>query len=405
MPSVPPPGESAPSDGALGERVRAGLGSRPFGVYVHIPFCAARCGYCDFNTYTPSELGEANSTARSTYVEAVVKEIRMARAVLGAEAPAVRTVFFGGGTPTLLHTAHLGAVLAAISAEFGLADDAEITTEANPDSVAQWDLEELRGAGINRISFGMQSAVSHVLGTLQRTHDPLRIPAVVGWARAAGFEQISLDLIYGTPAETLADWQMSLEAALACRPDHLSTYALIIERGTALYRQVRSGELARPNDDDMAEQYLLADERLTSEGFDWYELSNWARDDASRSRHNLLYWTGGNWWGVGAGAHSHVDGVRWWNVRHPTAYAGRLAQGVSPAEGREVLDPAARRMERVMLEVRLRSGLSVAALDNTGLAAIPELLARGLIISVGGRLVLTRDGRLLADAVVRDLVG
>lgn len=371
---------------------------------MHVPFCAARCGYCDFNTYTPGELGEANGAARATYVEAAVNEIRMARRVLGDEAPVVQTVFFGGGTPTLLHTAHLSAIVAAISAEFGLADNAEITTEANPDSVALWDLEELRQAGINRISFGMQSAVDRVLATLDRTHDPLRIPAVVAWARSAGFDQVSLDLIYGTPGETLTDWRISLEAALACRPDHISAYALIVERGTALYRKVRSGELARPDDDDQADKYLLADERLSLEGFEWYEISNWARTANSRSRHNMLYWTGGNWWGIGAGAHSHAGGVRWWNVRHPTAYAARINEGVSPAEAREVLNRESRRMERVMLEVRLRNGLPAVALDHKGLAAVPALVDQNLVTTVGERLVLTRQGRLLADAVVRDLL-
>lgn len=404
MPSVSPPGEPAPTDGALPDRVRAGLGSRPFGIYVHVPFCAARCGYCDFNTYTPSELGPANGSARTTYVEAAIDEVRMARRILGDRAPTVQTIFFGGGTPTLLHTAHLSAVIAAISAEFGLADDAEITTEANPDSVASWDLEELRGAGLNRVSFGMQSAVDRVLATLQRTHDPLRIPAVVEWARAAGFEQVSLDLIYGTPGESLTDWRLSLEAALACRPDHISAYALIVEPGTALHRQVQSGELVAPDDDDQAEKYLLADERFGVDGLEWYEISNWSRSVASRSRHNLLYWTGGDWWGVGAGAHSHIGGVRWWNLRHPTAYAARIAEDTSPAEAREVLTPETRRMERVMLELRLRSGLPVAALDSGGLQAVPDLLDRGLVTTSGGRLVLTRQGRLLADAVVRDLL-
>ena len=371
---------------------------------MHVPFCATRCGYCDFNTYTPAELGQANGSARTTYVEAAIDEVRMARRLLGDRAPTVQTIFFGGGTPTLLHTAHLSAVIAAISAEFGLADDAEITTEANPDSVASWDLEEMRGAGLNRISFGMQSAVDRVLATLQRTHDPLRIPAVVEWARTAGFDQVSLDLIYGTPGETLTDWRLSLEAALACRPDHISAYALIVEKGTALFRQVQSGELAAPDDDDQAEKYLLADERFAVDGLEWYELSNWSRSVASQSRHNLLYWTGGDWWGVGAGAHSHIGGVRWWNLRHPTAYAARIADDTSPAEAREVLSPQTRRMERVMLELRLRSGLPVAALDSGGLQAVPDLLDRGLIITSGGRLVLTRQGRLLADAVVRDLL-
>ncbi len=404
VPSVSPPGGPAPLDGGLPDRVRAGLGSRPFGIYVHVPFCSTRCGYCDFNTYTPTELGEENSAVRTNYVEAAIEEVRMARRILGDGAPTVQTVFFGGGTPTLLHTAHLSAILAAISAEFGLSDGAEVTTEANPDSVALWDLEELRGAGINRISFGMQSAVDHVLATLQRTHDPLRIPAVVEWARQAGFEQVSLDLIYGTPGETLTDWRISLEAALACHPDHVSAYALIVEPGTRLFRQVHTGLLTPPDEDDQADKYLLADERLAAEGFEWYELSNWARSLGSRSRHNLLYWTGGDWWGVGAGAHSHVGGVRWWNLRHPSAYAGRIGLTHSPAEAREELEPEARRVERVMLEIRLRAGLPVAALDSAGLAAVPGLLDRGMVTTAGGRLVLTRHGRLLADAVVRDLL-
>jgi putative oxygen-independent coproporphyrinogen III oxidase len=335
--------------------------------------------------------------------------VRRARQVLGDTDLPVDTVFFGGGTPTLLGPADLGAVLAAIGAEFGLADGVEVTTEANPDSVARWDLEELRAAGFTRISFGMQSAVAHVLRVLDRTHDPLRVPAVVDWARQAGFEpagggSISLDLIYGTPGESLADWATSVEAALACGPDHVSAYSLIVEDGTALARRVRRGELPMPDEDDLADKYLLVDERLAAAGLEWYEVSNWARDESSRCRHNLLYWTGGDWWGVGPGAHSHVGGVRWWNVKHPAAYADRIAAGLSPAYAREVLDHESRRVERVLLELRLREGLPAEVLDPLGLAAVPDLVARGLIAEEGLRLVPTRRGRLLADAVVRDLL-
>jgi oxygen-independent coproporphyrinogen-3 oxidase len=249
----------------------------------------------------------------------------------------------------------------------------------------------------------MQSAVPHVLATLDRTHDPLRVPAAVAWARSAGFEQVSLDLIYGTPGESLLDWETSLDAALDCAPDHLSAYALIVEDGTALARAVRRGELAAPDDDDLADKYLVADERLVAAGLDWYEVSNWARDEAARCRHNLLYWTGADWWGVGPGAHSHVGGVRWWNVKHPAAYAGRLAGGTSPAHARELLTAEDRRVERVLLETRLASGLDPALLDDEGRAAVPALVDRGLLAE-SGRLVLTRVGRLLADAVVRDLL-
>jgi len=407
MPSVLPVGDPVPEDGALPESALAGLGRRPFGFYVHVPFCTVRCGYCDFNTYTADELGPAGGApgaSRATYAEAAIAEVRRARVALGDVDLPVSTVFFGGGTPTLLSPADLGAVVAAIGAEFGIAEGAEITTESNPDSVALWDLEALRGAGFNRISFGMQSAVDHVLKVLDRTHDPLRVPAVVDWARQAGFEQISLDLIYGTPGESLGDWEVSVEAALACKPDHISAYSLIVEDGTALARQIRRGEVAMPDDDDLADKYLLVDERLGAAGLEWYEVSNWARDDASRCRHNLLYWTGGDWWGVGPGAHSHVGGVRWWNVKHPAAYAERLARGVTPAHSREVLDDESRRVERVLLELRLRDGLPVSVLDATGRAQVARLMEEGLVTLRTERLVPTQRGRLLADGLVRDLL-
>ncbi|MDX6360541.1 MAG: hypothetical protein QOH37_3595 [Nocardioidaceae bacterium] len=404
MPSSLPPGDPAPADGSLPASALAELGSRPFGIYVHVPFCTVRCGYCDFNTYTSEELGDRPGASRATYAEAAIAEIRLARRVLGDVDLPVSTVFFGGGTPTLLGSGDLASVLASVAAEFGLASGVEVTTEANPDSVAAWDLEALREAGFTRISFGMQSAVDSVLATLDRTHDPLRVPAVVEWARAAGFDEVSLDLIYGTPGETLADWEVSLEAALGCRPDHVSAYSLIVEPGTALARRVSRGELPMPDEDDLVDKYVVADERLGAAGLRWYEVSNWARDDDSRCRHNELYWTGGHWWGVGPGAHSHVGGVRWWNVKHPAAYAGRLAEQVSPALAREILDAETRRVERVLLEIRLRDGLPVSVLDATGRRAVAELGERGLVELAAERLVLTRQGRLLADAVVRDLL-
>ncbi|QZY30257.1 radical SAM family heme chaperone HemW [Nocardioides coralli] len=402
MPSALPTGEPAPADGRLPDSALDELGQRPFGIYVHVPFCTVRCGYCDFNTYTAEELG--SGVNRGSYAEWAIAEVRQARRVLGDTDLPVSTVFLGGGTPTLLPPADLGAVLAAIGAEFGFADGVEATTEANPDSVTAWDLAQLREVGLTRISFGMQSAVPHVLATLDRTHDPLRVPAAVRWAREAGFDQVSLDLIYGTPGESLADWSSSLDEALACEPDHVSAYALIVEEGTALARRIRRGELPMTDDDDLADKYLVADERLTAAGLGWYEVSNWARDAVARCRHNELYWTGADWWGIGPGAHSHVGGVRWWNVKHPAAYADRLAAGASPAHARELLDGETRRVERVLLETRLRAGLDVALLDDGGRAAVPGLTSRGLVVADADRLVLTTTGRLLADAVVRDLL-
>ncbi|HEX8781011.1 MAG TPA: radical SAM family heme chaperone HemW [Nocardioides sp.] len=408
MTPAQPSGDPAPQDGALPDRALAGLGARPFGLYLHVPFCTVRCGYCDFNTYTAEELGDSGSglvgASRSTYADAAIAEIRLARRVLGDVDVEVDTIFVGGGTPTLLAPADLGAVVAAAAAEFGLAGDVEVTTEANPDSVTARGLEELRSVGYTRISFGMQSAVDHVLRVLDRTHDPARVPAVVDWARAAGFDQVSLDLIYGTPGESLADWERSLDAALSCSPDHVSAYSLIVEDGTALARRVRRGELPAPDEDDLADKYLLADARLEAAGLGWYEVSNWSRDRASRCRHNIGYWQGADWWGVGPGAHSHVGGVRWWNVKHPAAYARRLAEGVSPAQAREVLEDEARHVERVLLEVRLRDGLPLDALTRAEATRVDDVVGRGLAVREDDRLVLTRQGRLLADGVVRDLL-
>ncbi|SDS70108.1 radical SAM family heme chaperone HemW [Actinopolymorpha singaporensis] len=411
MPSILPDGEPAPSDGALPTAALEGATDRPFGVYVHVPFCVTRCGYCDFNTYTAEELGPAPGASRATYAQAAIEEVRLAGRVLSA-APApnapVSTVFVGGGTPTLLPPADLGAVLRAVAEEFGLAPDAEVTTEANPESVDRRYLDDLRAQGFNRISFGMQSARPHVLATLERRHTPGRPQACVAEARAAGFDHVNLDLIYGAPGESDDDWQASLDAAVAAGPDHVSAYALIVEDGTRLAAQIRRGVLTAPDDDVLADRYLRTEATLGAAGFSWYEVSNWAREEAARCRHNLLYWTGGDWWGIGPGAHSHVGGVRWWNVKHPAAYAERLARGVSPAQAREVLDTQTRTVERVMLELRLSDGLDLRVLDEAGEATARRAAAEGLVVAealAAGRVVLTLRGRLLADAVVRDLLG
>ena len=405
MPSALPDGEPAPRDGSLPASSYAGLGDRPFGLYLHVPFCATRCGYCDFNTYTATELGGGASQA--SYAGTAAAEIRLARRVLGAADLPAATVFLGGGTPTLLPPTDLARLLTAVRDEFGIRPGAEVTTEANPDSVDAASLAALREAGFTRVSFGMQSAVPHVLATLDRTHDPDRVPQVVAWARAAGFEGISLDLIYGTPGETQDDWRVSLDAAVECEPDHVSGYALVVEEGTRLAALVRRGELPPPDDDDLADRYLLADEVLAAAGFGWYEVSNWARGEQQRARHNEGYWRGHDWWGIGPGAHSHVGGTRWWNVRHPTAYAGRLAAGDSPAQAREVLTAEQQRVERVLLGSRLREGHPLTDLTDAGRRAAARAVDDGLLdpaAKAHGRAALTLRGRLLADAVVRDLL-
>ena len=404
MPSVLPLGDPAPSDGLLPRQAADGAADRAFGLYVHIPFCAVRCGYCDFNTYTATELG--GGASQDAYAVTAASEVSLAANVLaesGLPARPLSTVFFGGGTPTLLPAEDLALILGRAIVQWGIEDGAEVTTEANPDSVTPESLAVLKEAGFTRISFGMQSAVPHVLKVLDRTHTPSRVPQVVQWARDAGLA-VSLDLIYGTPGESLDDWRYSLETALSYQPDHISAYALIIEDGTKLAAQIRRGEVPGIDDDDHADKYELADELITKAGLAWYEVSNWARTPGQACRHNLAYWRGDDWWGIGPGAHSHVGGVRWWNVKHPTAYAGRLAQGRSPAAGRETLDSETRNMERVMLEVRLHSGLEIASLGAAGRHEVAGLIAEELVdpaAAFAGRLVLTLKGRLLADAVVR----
>jgi putative oxygen-independent coproporphyrinogen III oxidase len=393
-----PDGEPVPRDGSLPDGVAARAGHNGFGVYVHVPFCATRCGYCDFNTYTADEAGQEG------YVDALLTELKLAGDVVSAP---VDTVFVGGGTPTLLDPRDLGRILDGIDATWGLTAGAEITTEANPESVTAGSLRRLRTAGFTRISLGMQSAAPNVLAVLDRRHTPGRAPQAAAEAREAGFEHVNLDLIYGTPGETADDFATSLDVAIGAGVDHVSAYSLIVEDGTRMAARMRRGELPYPSDDVAADRYLAADAALGAAGFSWYEVSNWATSEAARCRHNRLYWTGGDWWGLGPGSHSHVGGVRWWNTKHPVAYAKRLADGVSPGHGREVLTAADQHVEDVMLRVRLADGLSLAALDEAGLAGAAKALADGLLEPGAyglGRVVLTLRGRLLADAVVRDLL-
>jgi oxygen-independent coproporphyrinogen-3 oxidase len=405
VPSRLPDGDPAPADGALPLSALTGFGERPFGIYVHVPFCASRCGYCDFNTYTATDLGGGG--AQTSYADHAIAEIRFARHVLGEADKRVDTVFFGGGTPTVLPPGDLSGILAAINDEFGLAADVEVTTEANPESVDAQSLSALREAGFTRVSFGMQSARPHVLAVLDRQHTPGRATAAVFEARSAGFEHLNLDLIYGSPGESADDWRASLDAVIDAGVDHVSAYALVVEDGTRMAQQVRRGELPAPDEDTLADRYLAAEEALTAAGHSWYEVSNWSTSAQARCRHNEGYWRGDDWWGVGPGAHSHVDGVRWWNVRHPSAYAEAVVNGQSPAAGREVLTDDQRRAERVLLEIRTVDGLALDALTDDGRAAAKRHVGAGLLEGsayVDGRAVLTVHGRLLADAVVRDVL-
>jgi oxygen-independent coproporphyrinogen-3 oxidase len=337
-------------------------------------------------------------------MDALRRELDVAAAVLETPRPA-DTVFVGGGTPSLLGAGGLAAVLDAVRGSLGLAPDAEVTTEANPESTSPDFFAGIATAGYTRVSLGMQSAAPHVLAVLDRVHTPGRPVAAAAQARVAGIKQVSLDLIYGTPGETRDDLAASVEAVLAAGVDHVSAYALVVEPGTALARRVARGELPAPDDDVLAERYEQLDAALVAAGLHWYEVSNWAIDAESRCRHNMGYWGGGNWWGAGPGAHSHVGGVRWWNVKHPARYAAALASGRSPAAGRELLSVGEQHTERVMLGLRLADGLPLDVLDAPERAAAKRAATEGLlIITSGDRLMLTRRGRLLADAVVRDLL-
>ncbi len=387
----------------LPDSALANLNTCPFGLYIHVPFCAARCGYCDFNTYTPSEL-VGSGASPAGWLEALRIELDQAARLLG-NAPLPETVFVGGGTPSLLGADGLASVLGAIRQSFGLAEGAEVTTESNPESTSPEFFAGIADAGYTRVSLGMQSAAPGVLKILDRRHTPGRPSAAAREARENGISQVSLDLIYGTPGETDADLRASLDTVLAAGVDHVSAYALIVEDGTALARRIRRGELDAPDDDVSADRYEIVDSVLSSAGMSWYEVSNWSTSRDTRCRHNLGYWRDGNWWGAGPGAHSHVGGVRWWNVKHPARYAALLSSGSSPSAGSEQLSETERYEERIMLGVRLAEGLPLSALSSAGVLAAEQAASDGLLVLGGGRAVLTDRGRLLADGVVRSLLG
>jgi oxygen-independent coproporphyrinogen-3 oxidase len=374
--------------------------------YIHIPYCVKRCGYCDFNTYTPSELKIATelSAVSNSYIDLLLLEIKQAKNQVGNAS--VPSIFFGGGTPSLMEPSDIGRVISQIKKEFVLNSDAEITLEANPDTVSKETLAAFRKVGVNRVSFGMQSAVTHVLATLDRTHNPENLIQVTNWAKEVGFSQISVDLIYGTPGETLSDWQKTIAAALALPITHISAYSLIVEEGTKLAAQIKRGEIAQVDDDLAAEKYLIADKEFTSAGFQWYELSNWAKPN-SLSKHNLAYWLGENWWGAGPGAHSHLNGKRFWNVKHPNLYREKILSNKSPIADSEELEEIQINSERLMLSLRLPSGVEKQSLNREQISELSGYVESGHLDLLNwnqGRATLTLEGRLIADQILRQIL-
>lgn len=392
-----------------------------FAAYIHVPFCRVRCGYCDFNTYV-NDFGAGAD--RASYHDSARRELALAAQFLrerNLTMPLLSSVYFGGGTPTLLPQRALRAILEEVRSTWGIAPGAEVSIEANPDTITEQVAQDLAASGFTRVSLGMQSAVPKVLATLDRTHSPKNLPNVVAALRRAGLT-VSLDLIYGTPGESLADWETSLQEALRLEADHISAYSLVIEPGTKMHALVKRGKLPPINPDSQAEKYEMADALLAEAGFVWYEISNWARlkegenlpspaiPDATYltnvSRHNLAYWRDWNWWGIGPGAHSHFTNVRWWNQKHPRAYAQRVSSGQLPVEDGEVLDKSGRDLERIMLGLRTAAGVkSLTAAETTRLA---RLVASGHLqeeAAAHGKAVLTLRGRLMADYVTRELLG
>ena len=375
--------------------------------YIHIPYCIKRCGYCDFNTYTPAELqitSELKDISNS-YIDLLISEIKSARIEVG-ESAVIPSIFFGGGTPSLMEASDIGRVISTIKDQFNLAKDAEVTLETNPDTVTKEKLAQFLAAGVNRLSFGMQSAVPHVLATLDRTHNPDNLPQVTKWAKEVGFKEISVDLIYGTPGESKEDWQRSIDAALLLPITHISAYALIVEEGTKLAAQIKRGEVANVDDDLSADKYIMADQAFTSAGFNWYELSNWAKPN-SESRHNIFYWLGKNWWGAGPGAHSHLNGRRFWNVKHPNLYKERIIKGESAVAEFENLESIQIESERLMLSIRLPSGVEKSTLNDKQILDLAGYVESGHLDQANwnlGRATLTLDGRLIADRILREIL-
>ncbi len=375
--------------------------------YIHIPYCIKRCGYCDFNTYTPAELKISTGLEQisNSYIDLLLQEIDSVREQIVGEIT-VPSIFFGGGTPSLMQPNDIGRVISKIKNEFDLPLNSEITLECNPDTVTKDSLENFKKVGINRVSFGMQSAVPHVLATLDRTHKPENLAQATTWANEVGISEISVDLIYGTPGESITDWQTSIDSALALPITHISAYALIIEEGTKLAAQIKRGEVPEVDDDLVADKYLIADKAFKEAGFEWYELSNWSKP-GSESKHNMAYWNGDNWWGAGPGAHSHLNGKRFWNVKHPNLYKERIQNKQSAIADSEVLKKDQIESERLMLLLRLPSGIEKQTLNQIQLSELSEFVESGHLDRANwnqGRASLTLNGRLIADRILRKIL-
>jgi oxygen-independent coproporphyrinogen-3 oxidase len=375
--------------------------------YIHIPYCVKRCGYCDFNTYTPAELKISTGLEQisNSYIDLLLQEIDSVREQIVGEIT-VPSIFFGGGTPSLMQPNDIGRVISKIKTEFDLPLNSEITLECNPDTVTKDSLENFKKVGINRVSFGMQSAVPHVLATLDRTHKPENLAQATTWANEVGISEISVDLIYGTPGESITDWQTSIDSALALPITHISAYALIIEEGTKLAAQIKRGEVPEVDDDLVADKYLIADKAFKEAGFEWYELSNWSKP-GSESKHNMAYWNGDNWWGAGPGAHSHLDGKRFWNVKHPNLYKERIQNKQTAVADSEVLKKDQIESERLMLLLRLPSGIEKQTLNQIQLSELSEFVESGHLDRANwnqGRASLTLNGRLIADRILRKIL-
>jgi len=379
---------------------------RTLGAYVHVPFCASRCGYCDFNTYTAAELQRDETVITAvTYAQRVVAEIEWTKSQTPQDVRPISTVFFGGGTPTLLAARDLVLILDALRKNYGLDPVAEVTTEANPDSVDLEYLRTLKDGGFTRISFGHQSSAPNVLALLERTHTPGKTWQAIKWAREVGFEHVSVDLIYGSPGETEEDLANTLADVAKADVDHVSAYSLIVEPGTRLAARVARGEVPSPSDDVAATRYAIIDKHLSEMGLSWYEVSNWSRQGAE-CQHNLAYWRNQDWLGIGPGAHAHTAGTRSWNVKHPAAWAARVDAMESPALESEVLTSVDIAHEEIMLRLRLREGLPLGVLSEDGLKEAKQAVLDGLLDSAkfeSDLAVLTFKGRLLADGLVARL--
>ena len=389
-----PEGDPAPIDGELPNK--SDLKSKPFSLYVHVPYCAKRCGYCDFNTYVPSELDKDDQI--QSWLTSAIKELDLIKKVTNQDL-VIDTIFFGGGTPSLLEPEVINEFLENVSRRYSLKPKIEITLEANPDTITQEKSDYWLASGVNRISIGMQSSTKNVLQTLDRTHNPENVLNSVKILKDAGFINYSLDLIYGTPGESLEDWDKTLNDALALEPPHISAYSLVIEPGTKMGAQLNRGEISNVSDDDAADKYSLAEQVFSSHKYEWYEISNWSRYEM-QCQHNLNYWRGNNWWGIGPGAHSHINGVRWWNEKLPKNWREKLTRNQSPALAREVLSERQIKDEKLMLLSRLRTGIKSKEVKSS---ARNSLIEQGLIYEESENIVLTLKGRLLADVVFRHL--